>query len=177
MFLSYRNFDFLKIKTYSFTKVWQEESQWSWSKNHGLPGFNLMMHLWIDICEAKKVDNEHKMFTQMKLACSGWRGSVWRVASHLRSSQVGGMEKNKIIIHHCYQILNSWSNQNEILMISCKILHHYKYLCILRREVVTKQTEGYSQQQQEEEEEILVFQVQSSRKIQNCCKSSSLSPS
>ena len=42
-----------------------------------------------------------------------------------------------------------------------KIAHHYKCLSILRREVVTKQTEGYSQQQQEEEEEILVFQVQS----------------
>ena len=44
---------------------------------------------------------------------------------------------------------------------SCKIAHHFKYLSIFRREVVTKQTEGYSQQQQEEEEEILVFQVQS----------------
>ena len=32
-------------------------------------------------------------------------------------------------------------------------------LSIPRKEVVTKQTEGYSQQQQEEEEEILVFQV------------------
>jgi len=49
----------------------------------------------------------------------------------------------------------------------------WPHICaVLKREVVTKQTEGYSQQQQEEEEEILVFQVQSSRKIQNCCKTS-----
>ena len=33
------------------------------------------------------------------------------------------------------------------------------FVIIPRKEVVTKQTEGYSQQQQEEEEEILVFQV------------------
>ena len=33
------------------------------------------------------------------------------------------------------------------------------FVIIPRKEVVPKQTEGYSQQQQEEEEEILVFQV------------------
>jgi len=36
----------------------------------------------------------------------------------------------------------------------------WPHICaVLKREVVTKQTEGYSQQQQEEEEEILVFQA------------------
>merc|ERR1711981_569027 len=36
----------------------------------------------------------------------------------------------------------------------------WPHICaVLKKEVVTKQTEGYSQQQQEEEEEILVFQA------------------
>ena len=39
-----------------------------------------------------------KCLLKWKLTCSGWWGSVWRVASHLRSPQVGGMKKNKIFI-------------------------------------------------------------------------------
>ena len=104
-----------------------------------------------------------KCLLKWKLTCSGWWGSVWRVASHLCSPQVGGMKKKKIII-----VIKSLGMDLFVKIIkmrycsySCKIAHHFKYLSIFRREVVTKQTEGYSQQQQEEEEEILVFQVQS----------------
>ena len=50
---------------------------------------------------------------------------------------------------HCHDLKNY----------ELQIIHAPLSLSIPRKEVVTKQTEGYSQQQQEEEEEILVFQV------------------
>ena len=68
---------------------------------------------------------------------SGRRSPVWRMASHLCSSEVGAPLSSSGRIK-CDAFLS---------------------LSISRKEVVTKQTEGYSQQQQEEEEEILIFQV------------------
>ena len=71
---------------------------------------------------------------------SGQRSSVWRMASHLCSSQVSA----------CIVMIDKITNFKLFTIL---------LLSIPRKEVVTKQTEGYSQQQQEEEEEILVFQV------------------
>ena len=136
-------------------QMWEEEPQWPWGENHGLPGFlvidnNATMLVMGSFALAQSLESK-------SLCLSGRWSPVWRMASHLRSSQVSRLQTLlwRIMVIHTY--MSGRVKINTLSSIGGSL--RSVLWSISRREMVTKQTEGYGGQQQEEEEEIMVFQV------------------